>query len=36
MNYKKEIIEILQNINDEALLERVYTFLVRFVKNWGY
>ena len=35
MKYKKERIEIIQQINDGELIERIYVFVKRFVQNWG-
>lgn len=32
MKYKKELI---QQINDSELIERIYIFVKRFVQNWG-
>ena len=34
MNYKKELIEMIQKLNDETLVERIYVFAKRFIKNW--
>lgn len=36
MDYKKEIIEILQKVNDDNLLEFFYRFIARVIKNRGY
>ena len=36
MDYKKETIEILQNVNDDSLLEFLYRFIDRVIKNRGY
>lgn len=37
MDYKKELIKVIQKINDETLVERLYVFAKRFIKNWeGY
>jgi hypothetical protein len=34
MDYKKELIQLIQQINDETLAERIYVFVKRFVRNW--
>lgn len=35
MNYKKEFIKLITQINDETLIERLFVFARRFIKNWG-
>lgn len=35
MDYKKEIIEMIQNISDNSLLEFFYRFIARVLKNRG-
>lgn len=35
MNYKKELIKLVEQINDETLAERLLVFARRFIKNWG-
>lgn len=35
MDYKKEIIEMIQKINDNSLLEFFYRFIARVLKNRG-
>ena len=35
MDYKKEIVELLVNINNIEFLEYVYRFLKRLKENWG-
>lgn len=35
MKYKKELIQLIQQINDSELIERIYVFARRFIKNWG-
>lgn len=35
MDYKKEITEIIQKINDNSLLEFFYRFIARVLKNRG-
>ena len=35
MKYKKELIQLIQQINDSELIERIYIFVKRFVKNCG-
>ncbi len=35
MNYKKELIKLIIQINDEMLIERLFVFARRFIKNWG-
>ena len=34
MKYK-ELIQLIQQINDSELIERTYVFVKRFVQNWG-
>ena len=34
MDYKKELIKMIQKLNDEILMERLYVFTKRFIKNW--
>ena len=36
MDYKKEIIELIDKINDDSLLEFFYRFIARVIKNRGY
>ena len=36
MNYKKETVQMLQEINDDSLLEFFYRFIARVLKNRGY
>ena len=36
MYYKKEVVELLQKINDDSLLEFFYRFIARVLKNRGY
>lgn len=35
MDCKKELIKLIEQINDEALTERLFVFARRFIKNWG-
>lgn len=35
MDYKKEIIELIDKINDDSLLEFFYRFISRVLKNRG-
>lgn len=35
MDYKKEVVELLVNINNIEFLEYVYRFLKRLKENWG-
>ena len=35
MDYKKEIIEMIDKINDGSLLEFFYRFIARVLKNRG-
>lgn len=35
MDYKKEIIELIDKINDDSLLEFFYRFIARVLKNRG-
>lgn len=35
MDYKKELIKLVEQINDETLAERLLVFARRFIKNWG-
>lgn len=35
MDYKKEIIEMIQDISDNSLLEFFYRFIARVLKNRG-
>lgn len=35
MQYKNEILKMISDINNETLLERIYVFIKRFIKNWG-
>ena len=35
MDYKKKLIVLIDQINDETLIERIYVFVKRFVWNWG-
>ena len=34
MDYKKELIQLVQQINDSELIERIYVFVKRLRKNW--
>ena len=34
MDYKKELIKVIEKINDRVLAERLYVFVKRFIKNW--
>lgn len=34
MDYKKELIQLVQQINASELIERIYVFVKRFRKNW--
>lgn len=36
MDYKKEIVEMIDKINDDSLLEFFYKFIARIIKNRGY
>lgn len=36
MDYKKEIVEMIDKINDDSLLEFFYRFIARVIKNRGY
>lgn len=36
MDYKKEAVQMLQEINDDSLLEFFYRFIARVLKNRGY
>lgn len=36
MDYKKEAVQMLQEINDDSLLEFFYSFIARVLKNRGY
>lgn len=36
MDYKKEIVEMIDKINDDSLLEFFYRFIARIIKNRGY
>ena len=35
MNYKKEIIEMIQKIDSEKFLKFLYNMIVSFKKQWG-
>ena len=35
MDYKKEIVEMINNINNKGTLEYLYTFIKLFLKEWG-
>ena len=35
MDYKKEIVELLNTIDNIEFLEYVYRFVKRLKKNWG-
>lgn len=35
MDYKKEIIDMIDKINDDSLLEFFYRFIARVLKNRG-
>ena len=34
MDYREELIQLIQQINDSELIERIYVFARRFIKNW--
>ena len=34
MDYKKELIKVIEQINDKVLAERLFVFAKRFIKNW--
>ena len=36
MDYKKELISIINSIQDDGQLEYLYTFLLWLFRNWGY
>ena len=36
MDYKKEAVQMLQEINDDSLLEFFYRSIARVLKNRGY
>lgn len=35
VNYKKKIIEMIENINNQGTLEYLYTFIRLFLEKWG-
>lgn len=35
MDYKRKLIKLIENINDETLAERLLVFAKRFIRNWG-
>lgn len=35
MEHKKELLEMIQNLSDTELIECIFVFVRRFVKNWG-
>lgn len=35
MDYKKEIIEIINNVENKGTLEYLYTFISLFLEKWG-
>lgn len=35
MDYKKELIELIKKVEDSTLIERLYVFTKKFIKNWG-
>lgn len=34
-DYKKKVIELVYNINNQAFFEMVYNFMVALKKKWG-
>lgn len=34
MDYRKELAKIIENSSDEKMIEMIYYFVRRFVKNW--
>ena len=36
MDYRKEIIELLHNIEDKKFLSFLYRMIISFKKEWGY
>ena len=35
MDYKKELIKLIEQINDDTLAECLFVFARRFIRNWG-
>lgn len=35
MDYKKEMIKMIEGIQDIGTLEYLYTFIKRFLEKWG-
>lgn len=35
MNYKKMLIELIENIEDQGILSYLYTFIKLFLEKWG-
>lgn len=35
VNYKKKIIEMIENVNNHGTLEYLYTFIRLFLEKWG-
>lgn len=36
MDYKKEIIEMIQKIGSEKFMKFLYNMIISFKKQWGY
>lgn len=36
MDYKKEIIKMLENIHSEKFMKFLYNMIISFKKQWGY
>ena len=36
VDYKKEIIEMLENIHSEKFMKFLYNMIISFKKQWGY
>nr|DAE45306.1 MAG TPA: hypothetical protein [Caudoviricetes sp.] len=36
MDYKKEIIEMIENIHSEKFMKFLYNMIISFKKQWGY
>lgn len=36
MNYKKKIIEMVQNIESEKFIKFLYNMIISFKEQWGY
>lgn len=36
MDYKKEIIELIENIHSEKIMKFLYNMIISFKKQWGY